>query len=1058
VLSLFAHGVCLAQPIFSGRYLSLGTSASPGGVIAADVNRDGRLDLLTAGAGAISVFLGRNGGQFSPRSGPTVGFDIRDFAMGDLNGDGLIDIAYADYGYSTQSGNVSILLGLGDGTFPESQYRNVAVGLSATDVAIGDLDGDQKLDIAWSYDGRPGFVATFYGNGDGTFVPGPQLETTRTNSIALADLNRDGRADIIANGEDSLLVWVSDTGHTFRSTSRLACVAAYLTVVDLNHDGFLDLVTGEFTYRGCYVTQFRGTGDGRIFRSGSTPASCSVGDVAVADVNGDGVLDFAVSGYATQEAAGILLGPSFVLVDQIPVGELGGWSWNNRVLLADFDGDGRPDLAATDIRAHQLVVARGNGNGSFGRSNDFGAGLDARALSVGDFDQDGLPDLAVACTDNGVISIFRGHGDGEFDGPQHIWVGGLPSSVIARDLDGDGRTDLAAANVGDGTVSVMIQTGTGGLGAARSYRVGGTPVALVAADFNGDGIPDLASANPELAAVSILLGAGDGSFQLAPSAPSFGLKRVDAGDFNEDGFSDLALAGPFGCCGYDGNGKRCICFSEVAALDFNNGDGTFRFQPFFPGGNPGDPGFVMVRDLNLDGHDDVLIPMSELYPIDTPTAHQHLSEEAFGSPFTAILMGRGDGTFDYAQPSVGGSVLDLADFDGDGIPDLCYPTGPGIQLARGDGHGGFFPSGVSYAVTGSIRTIAPVDLNLDGRKDLVLATSRGLTALLNTGGSVPPPLPPTRLDAKAGEASIRLSWQPSHDPTVDAYRVSSSPIAPTSQAGEVAGASSETDVPRDQHSLTLSCLPDVPLRFRVASVAVDGRVSPLGPVAAATPLRVGGELRIVPRSLSRSSQGVLTATLALNSGHSVEDAIVSTITLNGSTAPTRAQVFRNKDGSTRLKVTFSRRDLDLPGGETVPMVVLGGLRGCVDTIRFEVRDTVRIAGADEPVAASDEPGVAPTEAGALGTSADLPRVFALRAPLPSPTRGECRISFDLPVGAAIRLEGFDVSGRMVAVLASGNLPAGRHEARWEVSGLAGGVYFVRYRTPGGTFVRRLVKL
>ena len=78
-------------------------------------------------------------------------------------------------------------------------------------------------------------VATFYGNGDGTFVPGPQLETTtRTNSIALADLNRDGRADIIANGEDSLLVWVSTPATRSAAPRDWRAWAAYLTVVDLN--------------------------------------------------------------------------------------------------------------------------------------------------------------------------------------------------------------------------------------------------------------------------------------------------------------------------------------------------------------------------------------------------------------------------------------------------------------------------------------------------------------------------------------------------------------------------------------------------------------------------------------------------------------------------------------------------------------------------------------------------------------------------------------------------------------------------------------------------------
>jgi hypothetical protein len=174
------------------------------------------------------------------------------------------------------------------------------------------------------------------------------------------------------------------------------------------------------------------------------------------------------------------------------------------LIAADFNRDGRPDLAWAESGSGNVSVLLGLGDGTFLEPFSFPAAFSPIRVTTADFNNDGSPDLAVLSWLRNTASVLLGNGDGTFQNAVQFAAGLEPIAITAGDFDNDGRPDLAVANSLSQDVSLLTGKGDGTFDLPRHYSAGETPMDLAWADFDRDGQPDLAIGG--LRRVSILIG------------------------------------------------------------------------------------------------------------------------------------------------------------------------------------------------------------------------------------------------------------------------------------------------------------------------------------------------------------------------------------------------------------------------------------------------------------------------------------------------------------------------------------------------------------------------
>jgi len=483
---------------------------------------------------------------------------------------------------------------------------------------------------------------------------------------------------------------------------------------DFDGDGITDLAVAEGgdslwgTGEPGGVSVLLGNGDGTFRVQVTTYPVVGLSQLAslmVGDFNGDGRTDLAVSTYF---GVSVLLGHGDGTFQSQATDAVG---FNPRIVAGDFNGDGRPDLAV--VSGGNVSILLGTGEGTFERAAEYAVGQPSiDTLVVGDFNRDGKLDLAVTDGSDDTVRVLLGNGDGTFRPLQETYrtvTGGW--SIVAGDFNGDGRTDLAVGNISSDDVSVLLGNGDGTFRVQQPSAAGPQPDSLVAGDFNGDGHTDLAVVSSTSSDVSVLLSNGDGTFgtqftYAARSAPW----AITAGDFNGDGRMDLATANQFS--------------SDVSVL-LGNGDGSFQPQATYAVGIG--PRAIVVGDFNGDGRTDLAVA------------------DYAG---VSVLLGNGDGSFQPAVEYAAGTdpyAIVTGDFNGDGIIDLAVADAGtaffsggdpgGVSVLLGNGDGTFRPA-VEYAAGASPGAIVTGDFNDDGRSDLAVVDlgARIQGAVTNPGG------------------------------------------------------------------------------------------------------------------------------------------------------------------------------------------------------------------------------------------------------------------------------------------------------------------------------------
>jgi hypothetical protein len=516
----------------------------------ADFNSDGKQDIAVVkdGADNVSIYLGNGNGTFTEAAGSpiAVGGCPLWISAADLNGDNHPDLVVTNSCDNT----LSILLGAGNGMFAISAPIP-AGGLSPNTLAIADFDGDGKKDIAAGMCGGSNDIAILRGNGDGTFgLPVSYGMRSRVPWIAAGDFNGDGKPDIAGVDEDTNDVGMlfGLGGGEFRGARTYLAGGDFtdnVATADFNGDGRPDLVVAN---RGSNnIGILLNNGNGGFGAVTNITVSTTPAWIATADFNGDGKKDLVI--VAATNAVDILLGDgagSFALAPGSPFAA--GTGALSYVVTADFNGDGRQDLAIANRETNSLSIFLGNGDGTFTAAAPLATGSAPVALAAGDLNGDGKVDLVAANNSSNNISVFLGNGDGTFAGGTTYAAGSGPISVAIGDISGDGKKDVLVANFGSNDVSILLGDGFGALGAAASYPLGAGagPTSVKIADFDSDGVPDFATADstrPNGGTISVVRGLGGGTFA---SSVEFlgggGPVELAVADFNGDGKMDIAAA------------------------------------------------------------------------------------------------------------------------------------------------------------------------------------------------------------------------------------------------------------------------------------------------------------------------------------------------------------------------------------------------------------------------------------------------------------------------------------------------------------------------------------
>jgi hypothetical protein len=363
VSALSALNAAAQSLTFSGRQIQTGGQYQ----ITADFNGDGRADIATAGLD-VEILLGNGNGTFQPNVKYPIGTSLSGITRGDFNNDAKLDIAVS----ITAPVEVAVLLGNGDGTFSQpNRFGTNATG-SPTSVVAADFNGDGRLDLMTSDPiycrTAPCFLTktatVLLGNGDGTFQTPRQFDTvTPVQQLDTGDFNRDGLTDVIgAAAFGKVLILLSNGDGTFRQMPDVLIVQNVdntdVAVADYNGDGILDFVAAADAESKFGVALGLGDGTFRLATVITDPMQQRGWTLTPADFNRDGRADVGighgyccVGGAGAPGAFGVMLGRgdgTFQTISRHMVPN------NGRIQLAtidpavaDFNGDGKPDVAAS---------------------------------------------------------------------------------------------------------------------------------------------------------------------------------------------------------------------------------------------------------------------------------------------------------------------------------------------------------------------------------------------------------------------------------------------------------------------------------------------------------------------------------------------------------------------------------------------------------------------------------------------------------------------------------------------------------------------------------------
>lgn len=640
---------------------------------------------------------------------------------------------------------------------------------------ITDLDGDGKPDLVYLgvLGGSPAedsvtTVLDFEGSSPATH--NVALSCTAAGEPAIADVNKDGKPDVIVHCTNYVVVLLGNGDGTLQNPVYYASNGSMSPIlVDLNGDGYPDIVEGATTNSGFELSVMlnKGSSSPGTFASAVnySPGSGNNQFFALAsgDFNGDGKQDIAgvvlSTGAASQTTPGVIVfsGKGDGTLSAGPFQPAGGANQNNAANLiatGDFNSDGITDVAfityanAIDQGYTNIQVLLGSSSGTFTQGTSLPVSVPSQAIpSLIAADSGGSVDLIFSSSDT---TIYHGDGKGGFSpiaayseagdayGQPLIWE---PGSGGAPTLFLDGPV-VNSFSVLSGNSDGSFQ----GLPATTLNQASN----VVWADFNNDKIADMAYVSQPGASQMVLttaVGRGNGTFGVLDQAPATTGNLLIAGDFNLDGNADVVAIGSTSgnaqLVFYAGNGNGTfqaagtgtdlgVSGATAAVTGDFNGDGKPDVVVSYQNTGSGQAGLLFVQG-NGDGTFKAPVSIASttigatILPLFAADLNNDGKLDLIWQAESAIFLGNGDGTFKQS-PLVGGApsqnLLALADMNGDNIPDLVTVGTAGAAVYAGNGDGTFQTTAL-YTIPGSAGAIAGVvgDVNSDGKPDLLVLES-----------------------------------------------------------------------------------------------------------------------------------------------------------------------------------------------------------------------------------------------------------------------------------------------------------------------------------------------
>ncbi|MBX7218649.1 MAG: FG-GAP-like repeat-containing protein [Blastocatellia bacterium] len=598
------------------------------------------------------------------------------------------------------------------------------------------------------------------------------------NAIDIADLNRDGQLDVVAvnPNSDNISIVLGNGGGGFTPAAGSPITVGNnpkdVVIADFNNNGLLDIAVVNTDSNNVTILLGNGSGGFGTAPGSPVPVAGTPQNVAQGDFDQDGVVDLVVGSFISTNNLTILLGNANGSFTQAAGSPFTAGSQVNDLAVADFNLDGRPDIAATNFSSKTLTVFLGNGTGGFSAAPGSPMTFATPPISVttGDVDRDGVPDLVVGnsvVSSNGNISILLGTGNGGFTVTpgSPITVGQNPLDVGVFDFNADGLLDVTSLNSTNGNVTFLAGNGNGGFSqpSGSPLAIGNNPQDLAVADFNRDGKPDFVVAVAGLDQLNIQLNtcaaqcnANFGAASGSPITVGNTSQNVVSADFNRDGNPDMAVTNsnsntvsillgngvggftaaaspttgtfPLGIISGDWNkdGKPDLAISNNTAQSvtilLGNGNGGFAAAAGSPVTVGASPNQLATADFNLDGNPDFVVLNS-------------------GPDNATILLGNGSGGFSASAGSpvtLGSSPNDvvIGDFNRDGRPDFATSNfaSDSVSILLGNGAGSFSAaSGSPLTGFDGVNRLAVGDFNRDGRADLAVASNLATTLSILLG-------------------------------------------------------------------------------------------------------------------------------------------------------------------------------------------------------------------------------------------------------------------------------------------------------------------------------------